>query len=350
MNKYLLPLALTLLLAACGPRDRYIQIQGYAQGGTYTVKLNMKGVSVPQEEIRDSIQAILTCIDTTLSGYNRGSLLSRLNRGERVEATPMLREMYSIAYSWYLESEGALDFAAGPIYDAWGFGFKEGRFPTEDSVKLILSRCGMKHLLPQMPQGVIDIAALLRDPNEKDLDISLNFNAIAQGYTSDKVAAYLYSLGVKDMLVDIGEIWCDGVNPAGQSWSVGIDRPFDRPTDGTDSAGGELSGIWSSQGKALGIVTSGNYRKYYIRDGRKYAHTVDPRSGYPVQHQLLSATVVSSSSSADADALATFCMVIGPEKARELILSLDGVEGFLVSASGDGMEEWSSPGFSLREN
>ena len=348
MKKYLLPLALTLILASCGPRDRYIQIQGYAQGGTYTVKLNMKGVSVAPEAVRDSIQAILTCIDTTLSGYNQASLLSRLNRGETIVSTPMLREMYSLAYSWYLKSDGALDFAAGPLYDAWGFGFKQGQMPSDDSVKVIIGRCGMKHLRPEMPEGEVSMGDL--STTLEMTGITLNFNAIAQGYTSDKVAEYLYSIGVKDMLVDIGEIWCDGTNPAGQGWSVGIDRPFDRPTDGTDTTGEELSGIWSSEGRALGIVTSGNYRKYYMKDGRKYAHTIDPRSGYPVQHQLLSATVVSAESSADADALATYCMVIGPDAAKELILSLDGVEGFLVTASGDDMEEWTSPGFSLKEN
>ena len=124
----------------------------------------------------------------------------------------------------------------------------------------------------------------------------LNYNAVAQGYSCDVVARYLYSIGVKDMLVDIGEIWCDGLNPSGRPWAVGIDQ---------------IDNVWSSEGKPCGIVTSGNYRKFYIRDGRKYAHTRDPVSGYPVDHNLLSATVVSSVSAADADALATWCMVTG---------------------------------------
>ena len=127
-----------------------------------------------------------------------------------------------------------------------------------------------------------------------------------------------------------------------------MDRPFDRPDDGTDRLGSELDGIWASDGAGCGIVTSGNYRKYYVHDGKKYAHTIDPRTGCPVQHNLLSATIVSPDGAADADALATWCMVIGLEKARALVESLDGVEGYLIYTAEDGtMAEWASPGFTL---
>jgi thiamine biosynthesis lipoprotein len=129
---------------------------------------------------------------------------------------------------------------------------------------------------------------------------------------------------------------------------VGVDRPYDRPVDGTDTVGAELDGIWSSGCRGAGIVTSGNYRKYYVRDGRKYAHSIDPRSGYPVQHNLLSATVVSPDGAADADALATWCMVIGLDAARELLQGLDGTEGYLIFTAEDGsMTEWATPGFTL---
>ena len=150
------------------------------------------------------------------------------------------------------------------------------------------------------------------------------------------------------MLVDIGEIWCDGRNPSGRPWNVGVDRPFDRPDDGTDQVGAELDGVWNSSCAPAGIVTSGNYRKFYVRNGRKYAHSIDPRSGYPVDHYLLSATVVSPAGAADADALATWCMVVGLDAARELLLGLDGVEGYLIYTAEDGaMTEWASPGFTL---
>ena len=349
MKKSVLATVAVLLLAACGERDHYIQVSGYAQGGVYAVKVNMKGVQVAPEEVRDSVEAILTCIDTTLSGYNKGSLLSRFNAGEAIRPNGLFLEMYRVAYEWYERSEGALDFAAGPLFDAWGFGFKGGEMPSDEAVAAIRSSCGMGFLKRSMtphPDGTLSSADLRIDGS--DVPVALNYNAIAQGYSCDLVAAYLYRIGVKDMLVDIGEIWCDGRNPAGGPWNVGVDRPYDRPLDGTDEVGAEIDGIWSSDGTGVGIVTSGNYRKYYVRDGRKYAHTIDPRSGYPVHHNLLSATVVSPAGAADADALATWCMVVGPDRARGLLQSMDGVAGYLIYTAEDGsMAEWASPGFTL---
>ena len=140
------------------------------------------------------------------------------------------------------------------------------------------------------------------------------------------------------MLVDIGEIYCDGLNPSGRGWTIGVDNPV----DGNNSPGKDLKGIWHSDGSGCGIVTSGNYRKFYIKDGKKYAHTIDPRTGYPVQHNLLSATVVAPTA-AEADALATACMVLGAEDARSLIESLDGVEAYLICSD----STWKSDGFNL---
>ena len=349
MKKTVIAVLAVLLLSACGERDRFIQVSGHAQGGVYAVKVNLKGVPVTPEEVRDSVESILTRIDTTLSGYNKGSLLSRFNAGETIRPNGLFLEMYRVAYGWYERSEGVLDFAAGPLFDAWGFGFKSGEMPSDEEVAAIKASCGMGLLKPVMTprsDGRLSSADLRVDGS--DAPVILNYKAIAQGYSCDLVAAYLYSIGAKDMLVDIGEIWCDGHNPAGRSWNVGVDRPYDRPSDGTDELGAELDGIWSSEGSGAGIVTSGNYRKYYVRDGRKYAHSIDPRTGFPVQHNLLSATVVSPAGAADADALATWCMVIGLDSARDLLQSMEGVEGYLIYTAGDGsMTEWATPGFTL---
>ena len=341
--KRLLLILSVLLVAACGNQaNQYVQITGYAQGNSYTVKLNMKGVHVPMETVRDSIDALIIQIDTNLSGYNKKSILSRFNAGEKVPSTPMFLDMYRIAYRLWERSGGALDFGAAPLYDAWGFGFRNSTFPTDEEIAALLEKSGMGHLPAELPvvDGYIDPASM-------DYP-RLNFNAIAQGYSCDILAKYLYSLGVKDMLIDIGEIWCDGLNPSGEPWSVGVDRPVDRPDGEEEDAG--LSGIWSSEGKPAGIVTFGNYRKFYIRDGRKYAHTINPRTGYPVQHNLLSATVVSSSNAAESDAIATWCMVTGLSGAQVLILGDPNLEGYLVYTDENGnMQEWVSPGFTLKK-
>ena len=315
-------LAGSILLAGCqGPK--YAQFGGYAQGGTWSVKANLKGVKERPQEIQKHIDNILYEIDTTLSGYNKASQLSRLNAGEQIEPSPMFREVLGAAQRFYEETDGAVDCAAGALFDIWGFGFRTDSLPSDAQVREALANCGK---------------AVWCSEERDTIRPLFNFNAIAQGYSCDKVAAYLYSIGVKDMLVDIGEIYCDGLNPQGKPWRIGIDRP----KDGNNTPGAELDGIWESDGSAHGVVTSGNYRKFYIKDGVKYSHTIDPRTGYPVQHNLLSATIIAPTAM-EADAYATYCMVIGKEKAQEFILSRPDLEACLISE-----DIWTSPGFKLQ--
>lgn len=344
MKKLLFISVFALLCVCCGRQaNQYVQISGYAQGSNYSVKMNMKGVSMSPDAIRDSIDALIVHIDTTLSGYNKKSLISRFNAGEKIPSNPMFLDIYRAGYRMWERSGGALDFGAAALYDAWGFGFRNSSFPTDEEIQRLLQNSGMGHLPAELPvvNGYID-PATMGYPR-------LNFNAIAQGYSCDVIASFLYSIGAKDMLVDIGEIWCDGLNPNGEPWSVGIDRPVDQAADGRSLPEG-LEGVWTSSGKPAGIVTSGNYRKFYIRDGRKYSHTINPRTGYPVEHNLLSATVVSSNNAAESDAIATWCMVIGLQGAQVLILGDPALEGYLIYTDEDGeMREWASPGFTLRK-
>ena len=296
MKRFLLLICLFPLLFSCREKDRYVTLQGYAQGGVYQVKVNLKGTGKSAGEVQEAVDSILTLIDTTLSGYNKASLLSRFNAGQAVRPNDLFLDMYAEAYRWFVRSEGAIDCAAGPLFDAWGFGFKTDSFPSSARVDSLLPGCGMKNLRPDMREvlsgdGLLDPASLLTDPSLPAP--VLNYNAIAQGYTADEVARYLYGLGAVDMLVNIGEIWCDGLNASGKPWTVGIDRPV----DGNNAPGADLSGIMTSEGKPCGIVTSGNYRKFYVRNGKKVAHTIDPRNGYPVENGLLSATVLVRSGS-----------------------------------------------------
>ena len=325
--------------------NRYVAVTGYAQGGTYSVKFNAAGVRVPRAEIAAAIDSVLTLVDTTLSGYNKASILSRFNAGEAVIPNKLFSDIYAYSREIWEETDGCVDVAAGPLFDVWGFGFSTDSLPSDAKVRETLASCGMARLRPHIaPDEPLDFRALFSDSGALEQAPScLNFNAIAQGYTCDLVADYLRSIGVKDMLVDIGEIYCAGRNPAGRDWSIGVDRPV----DGNDTPGADLDGVWLSAGRSCGIVTSGNYRKFYVRDGRKLAHTIDPRTGYPVDHSLLSATIVAPSAAA-ADAYATYCMVLGYEDARAFIESRSDLEGYLIRDVDGSMVEWASPGFTLR--
>ena len=307
LNTALLAIA-AIVLSAC--THQYVTLGGYAQGGVYSVKYNPAGVKVSRSQVQAAVDGILEAIDTTLSGYNHKSLLSRRNAGEAVELNDMFREIEALSEHYYDLSGGAFDVAAGPLFDVWGFGFTSDSLPSADRIAAAMERCRKREIL--------------------------NFNAIAQGYSCDKVAAYLHSIGVKDMLVDIGEIYCEGLNPKGRGWTIAIDTP----SDDNNTPGASISGLWHSDGGAYGVVTSGNYRKFYVRDGRKYAHTIDPRTGYPVDHNLLSATVIAPTAT-EADALATYFMVIGFEQARSWVEAHSGIEACLITSD----LTWTSEGF-----
>lgn len=326
-----LPLAAILLAGtSCSKELRWHELSGYAQGGTYSVKFASRDRSIKTDAVQQAVDSILTLIDTTLSGYNKGSQLSRYNAGAEVEPNGMFKDIYSISRIFFKETEGALDVAAAPLFDAWGFGFTTDSLPSPEMVDSLLAACGMDCLDENMK------------PVRDGIRPKLNFNAIAQGYSSDKIAAYLHSLGVTDMLVDIGEIYCEGLNPKGRPWRIGVDRPF----YGNNTPGADLDGIWQGDGCGCGVVTSGNYRKYYEKDGQKYSHTIDPRTGYPVSHSLLSATIVAPNATA-ADAYATFCMVIGLDEAKSFITSRSDLEGYLIYDDNGEMKEWASSGFNL---
>ena len=341
--------SLMLLCAtfSCAPhRKGYVTITGFAQGGTYAVKFNIEGVKTPPQEIRDSINAILSDIDNSLSGYNKNSLLSRFNAGETITPDHLFLDMYAEAYEVFVRTGGVVDAASAPLFDIWGFGFANQSLPSDDEVLKIRQNCGMARLKSDISEavsadGTLAPADLL---TTEGVLPKLNYNAIAQGYSCDVVAKYLYSLGVKDMMVDIGEIFCDGVNPSGRPWTLGIDRP----EDGNNDPGAQIQGIFKAPSGPHGIVTSGNYRKFYIRDGKKYSHSIDPRTGYPVQHTLLSATIVAENATL-ADAYATYCMVAGLEASQEFIQSRPDLEGCLVYDQDGVFQTWCSDGFILED-
>lgn len=345
LKRYLLTLLAAALLASCQDAADYVMLSGYAQGGTYAVKYNASSVRMRPEKMQAAVDTLLKEIDFTLSGYNKASLLSRLNAGETIVPNKMLCEIYDISYRFFIDSEGAMDVSSGPLFDIWGFGFKEGMLPSREAVDSVMKSCGMDRLKPRMedairPDGTLSARDLLVNPS--GASPVLNFNAIAQGYSCDVIAKFMHEHGVHDMLVDIGEILCEGVNPSGKPWNVGVDSP----KDGNNTPGADMEGVWHSDGNGpQGIVTSGNYRKFYMADGIKYSHTVDPRVGEPVHHSLLSATVVASDATT-ADAVATWCMVLGVSEAQSLLARL-GLQGCLIYDDGGSNAVWKTDRFNF---
>ena len=328
MKKIYLIVLAALCSAACND-THYYRISGYAQGGTWQVKY--RGARLTPDRVQAGVDSLLREIDFTISGYNKASLLSRLNAGDSVVLNQRFLELYEHSYRMWEASQGAFDVASGPLFGIWGFGFTGDSLPSAKAVQDCLEDCGTGRLIS--PDGMrsllgekITARQLLRDKDEQALP-RLNFNAIAQGYSCDVVADYLHGLGVSDMLVDIGEIYCCGLNPSGKGWSIGIDNPV----DGNNTPGADIKDVWTSDGGSHGVVTSGNYRKFYVRDGKKYSHTIDPRTGYPVTHNLLSATVIAPSAW-EADALATWFMVIGFEQARAYLDSHPEIQACLISS------------------
>jgi len=326
-----------LAIAGCSTGNgRYERIEGYAQGGTfhiiYSLPKGLKGAVVEQR-----VNELLAAIDNSLSGYNKGSLLSRFNAGEEITPDSLFIEVFNRSKEIWLESSGAFDPSAAPLFELWGFGFGNRENVTQEIIDSVLLFVGMDKV---SIEGSGDSSRVIKERPE----VKLNFNAIAQGYTCDVIARALDGFGCTDYLVEVGrEIVCKGLSARGDKWKVGLDKPFDANFD----EGANLQEIISMSDGAL--VTSGNYRKFYIENGEKFAHTIDPYTGRPVTHNLLSASVIASDG-ATADAYATWMMVIGEEKARELALQRNDIEAYLVYGEQDSMKVWHSEGFPIYSN
>ena len=312
LPKPLLPLLAVLLLTGCSGGERYVRMEGFAQGGTWHIICSLPAKARPAS-VRDSIDRLLLEIDGSLSGYNRGSLLSRLNAGEELPLDDHLLINFRLSRQYWLESEGAFDPSAAPLFDLWGFGFKEaGVMPTQRQIDSVRTFIGMDCFrIDTLADGTFHLRKF--DPRCR-----LNFNAIAQGYTCDRVALYLEALGSSNYLVEVGrEILCKGLSARGDPWTIGVEKPDQAGQDGAEPSVYIQDTLHVTD---CAVVTSGDYRKFYVKDGKRYAHTIDPRTGRPVTHGLLSATIIIPAESdtgrvewscARADACATWSMVEG---------------------------------------
>ena len=307
--------AVLLLLLPNTPKKQYYHHQGHIFGTYYNIRYE------GTEDLHHAIQQRLQAFDHSLSMFNPNSVISHINRNDSILTDSLFEAMYHEAHTISQLSGGAFDITVAPLVNAWGFGMKsqEPRTKSQDiNLDSIKALVGYNHI------------RLNNHHLEKDDErITLDASAIAKGYACDVVADLLRENGCHNLLVDIGgEVVLQGVNDKGNAWRVGITRP----TIDATGAEKELQEVIASNN--LCMATSGNYLQYYIANGERRSHTIDPRSGYPVQHSLLSATVTASTCMR-ADALATACMVLGEQAALEMINQTADAACYLIIADSD---------------
>ncbi len=311
-------IALVSFLASCAEKKPLIEgFNGYVQGTTYSIVYD-NNKNLNNDKVKQEVEKVLRNFDMSLSLYIDSSIVSRVNRNEDVTVDFYFSEVFKMSAALSEMTEGAFDITVAPLVKAWGFGPDAHKNFTESKRDSLLKLVGMNKV------KLSGSKVLKTDPR-----ITLDFNAIAQGYSVDVICRYFDAKGVKNYLIEIGgEVRGKGTK-AGALWRIGIDKP----EDNNMSPGEALQAIIKISDRAL--ATSGNYRKFYVENGIKYSHTIDPLTGYPVKNRLLSATILAEDC-ATADGIATACMVMGKEKAVEFIGNHIEFSAFFVFTDDDG--------------
>ena len=283
------------------------------------------------KSLKDGIEAELKKVDFSLSPFNKQSTISKINRNESAMADKMLTYVFNLSQEISAETNGAFDITVAPLVNAWGFGFRNDTQPTTHAIDSLRQLIGYEKVT--LTNGRI---------KKKDSRMMLDFSAIAKGYACDVIAAYLEKAGIRNFMVEIGgEIVTRGVNNQRLPWKIGVTKP----TDDSLNTNQELQTILNVTNKAM--ATSGNYRNFYYKNGKKYAHTIDPGTGMPVQHNILSATVLADNC-ATADAYATAFMVMGLDKAKRILDKHTELMAYFIYSDEKGNNAvWCSP--SLRD-
>ena len=280
------------------------------------------------ENLEKEIRTELMKVDQSLSPFNESSIISQINRNESdVKTNEMFISVVQLAQQISKETEGAFDITVAPLVNMWGFGFKKAQTPSKETVDSILAITGYEKI------SITNGKVIKQDPR-----IMLDCSAIAKGYGCDVVAHFLKKRDIKNFMVEIGgEIVTSGMNSRKEPWHIGVTKP----TEDSLNIGNELQTVLNITDKAM--ATSGNYRNFYYKDGKKYAHTIDPKTGYPVQHNILSATVLANNC-ATADAYATSFMVLGLEKAQKVLEHHPELMAyFIYTDENDEYAVWYSP-------
>jgi len=297
-------------------QKEYIHNEGKAQGTYYSATY----LQPDGKDLQPEIEKLFNEFDLSLSTYNPNSIISKINKNNDSVVTDVYFEtMFEAAQKVSEHTNGAFDITVAPLVNAWGFGFGNHERSKAPDVEKLLTLVGYQKV------KLVNHKLIKENP-----DIMIDASAIAQGYSADLIAQLFEKNNCENYMIDIGgEIVCKGVNPKGEIWHIGIDKPVDDP----ENANGELQTIVNVSN--VGLTTSGNYRQFYYKDGKKLAHTINPRTGLPVEHNLLSATVVASNCTL-ADAYATAFMVLGVDSALKVCKTIEGMDCYLIYTDKDG--------------
>ena len=270
--------------------------------------------------LKEDIETVLHRFDGSLSPFNDTSVISRINRNEPIVPDSFFVNVFRRSQEISTQTHGAFDITVAPLVNAWGFGFKDGTFPDSLTIDSLLQFTGWQKVHLNKNKCI----------EKDDPRLMLDCSAVAKGYAVDVVANLLQQHGIRNFMVDIGgEVVVKGTNPSNQPWHIGINKPVDDSL----SVSGELQTVLHITDAAM--ATSGNYRNFYYKNGKKYAHTIDPRTGFPVQHEIFSATVIAPDCMS-ADAYATSFMVMGLEHAIQFLKKYPGIDAYLIYTTSDG--------------
>ncbi len=316
----------TILIISRQRSTPYQHDNGFVFGTVYSITYQS------ENNLKKEIEAELKKVDKSLSTFNPKSTISRINSGKSTATDSMFIEVFRIAQRISDETDGAFDITVAPLVNAWGFGFKNNNTPTPQTID------SLQHFVSY--RKVKEIAGPDGRPTIKKTDsrLMLDCGAIAKGYGSDVVAGLLRNHGITNFMIEIGgEIVTSGINEKRVAWKIGVTKPTEDSLNTTN----EIQTILNVTDKAM--ATSGNYRNFYYKNGKRFAHTIDPRTGYPVQHNILSATVLADSCTI-ADAYATSFMVMGLEKSQKILARNPELMAYLIYSDEHGSNAvWFSP-------
>lgn len=311
----------TVLIIRQQQSTPYQKNAGLIFGTTYSVTYQCG------EDLQEEIEAELKKVDDEFSMFNSQSIVARLNNGEQPELSNDFIDVFKLARQISEDTNGAFDITVAPLVNAWGFGFKHEQMPSKEQVD------SLRELISYRYVTLKDKTITMQKPG-----MMLDFSAIAKGYGVDVVARLLERHDIKNYMVEIGgEITTRGINPERVPWRIGVNKPSEDALNENH----ELQTILNVTDKSM--ATSGNYRNFYVKGGKKYAHTIDPKTGYPVQHSLLSATVLTDRC-AKADAYATSFMVLGMDGAKKILERHKELMAYLIYTDNKGnLSVWYSP-------